>query len=96
MNNILRFSNKQPKLCIYFSYFLSFEPTQSYDIFVMASDVGGRSGFTTVRVNVGDENDNPPVFQLREYKAAIHSNITINTTFLKVREKILLKATLFF
>lgn len=57
---------------------------KAYEIPIIATDGGGRSGFTTVKVKVGDENDNPPVFQLREYKSVIHGNLTVNTTFLKV------------
>lgn len=57
---------------------------QTYEIPIIATDGGGRSGFTTVKVKVGDENDNPPVFQLREYKSVIHGNLTVNTIFLKV------------
>jgi protocadherin Fat 1/2/3 len=53
----------------------------------MAQDAGGRPGFTTVRVNVGDENDNAPEFVYREYKTVIHGNMTLNTTFLKVKKK---------
>lgn len=50
----------------------------------MASDGGGRQGFANVRLSVGDENDNTPEFVYNEYKAVIHSNISANTTFLKV------------
>lgn len=50
----------------------------------MAQDAGFRPGFSTVRLSVGDENDNAPEFVYNEYKAVIHSNLTINTTFLKV------------
>ena len=64
---------------------LNREAQKLYEIPVMATDGGGRSDFVTVRVNVGDENDNPPVFLLREYKASIHSNFSINTPFMKVK-----------
>nr|CAD7395413.1 unnamed protein product [Timema poppensis] len=56
-----------------------------YEVPVMATDKGGRSGFVMVRVKVLDENDNAPKFLLREYKATIHSNLTLNSDFLKVR-----------
>lgn len=60
------------------------EERKTYEIPIIASDGGGRSGFTTVKVKVGDLNDNAPEFYLREYKVAIHGNSTMNTTFLKV------------
>lgn len=60
------------------------EERKVYEIPVIATDGGGRSGFTTVKVKVGDLNDNAPEFYLREYKAAINGNLTMNTTFLKV------------
>ncbi|XP_076376857.1 FAT atypical cadherin kugelei isoform X4 [Megalopta genalis] len=61
------------------------EQQKLYEIPVMATDGGGRSGFVMVKVKVGDENDNSPVFLLREYKASIHGNLSLNTPFLKVR-----------
>lgn len=51
----------------------------------MATDGGGRSGFATLRVHVADENDNPPMFVYKEYKAVIYSNHTPGTAFLKLR-----------
>uniref|UniRef100_A0A453Z051 Uncharacterized protein n=2 Tax=Anopheles gambiae TaxID=7165 RepID=A0A453Z051_ANOGA len=61
------------------------EERMQYDIPVMAVDAGGRAGFSTVRLRVGDENDNQPVFQYREYKTLIQGNLTVNTTFYRVR-----------
>jgi len=61
------------------------EAQKRYEIPVMATDSGGRSGFVMVRVRVGDENDNAPQFLLREYKATIQSNLSLNTPFLKVK-----------
>lgn len=58
---------------------------QLYEIPVIASDQGGRSGFCVVRVRVSDENDNEPIFLLKEYKANIYPNYSINATFVKVR-----------
>lgn len=73
---------------MYFLFFVPVQYKQLYEIPIIATDGGGRSGFTIVKVHIGDENDNEPEFQLREYKAAIHGNLTINTTFLKVRNQI--------
>lgn len=60
------------------------EARKTYEIPVIATDGGGRSGFTIVKVKVGDLNDNAPDFYLREYKVAIHGNLSINATFLQV------------
>ncbi|XP_017769468.1 PREDICTED: fat-like cadherin-related tumor suppressor homolog isoform X4 [Nicrophorus vespilloides] len=61
------------------------EAQKMYEIPVMASDGGDRSGFLTVRVKVMDENDNSPKFHLREYKGSIQSNYNIGTPFIRVR-----------
>ncbi|KAF5307382.1 hypothetical protein FQR65_LT07099 [Abscondita terminalis] len=61
------------------------EKQKLYEIPVMATDGGARSGFLTVRVQVDDENDNAPKFLLKEYKGCIHSNYSISSAFLKVR-----------
>lgn len=60
------------------------ESRKLFEVPVAAFDYGGRPGYLTVRVRVGDENDNPPVFQLFEYKAAIYGNLTTNSVFMKV------------
>lgn len=51
----------------------------------MATDGGGRSGFATLKVHVGDENDNAPLFLYREYKAVIYSNATTELPFLRLQ-----------
>lgn len=61
------------------------EARKSYEILVMATDGGGRSGFTTVRVTVGDENEFSPQFLNTEYHAVIHGNLTKNIVFLRVK-----------
>ncbi|XP_048512093.1 fat-like cadherin-related tumor suppressor homolog isoform X4 [Athalia rosae] len=61
------------------------ESQKVYELPVMATDGGGKSGFVMVRVKVGDENDNSPIFLLKEYKATIHSNLSVNTVFLRVK-----------
>ncbi|XP_059608235.1 fat-like cadherin-related tumor suppressor homolog, partial [Phlebotomus argentipes] len=61
------------------------EAREIYEMVVMASDGGGRVGFTTVRVHVADENDNAPLFHFHEYTASIHGNHTIGSPFLRVR-----------
>jgi protocadherin Fat 1/2/3 len=64
------------------------EAQKLYEIPVMATDGGGRSGFIIVRVKVADENDNAPKFLLREYKATIQSNLTTHSGFLKVSREV--------
>ncbi|XP_023289907.1 fat-like cadherin-related tumor suppressor homolog isoform X2 [Orussus abietinus] len=61
------------------------EERKLYEVPIMATDGGGRSGFVIVRVKVGDENDNSPEFLLREYKATIQGNSSLNVPFLKVK-----------
>lgn len=60
------------------------EQRKTYDIPVIATDSGGRSGFTIVRVKVGDENDNQPVFLFKEYKIVINANYSVNMPLIKV------------
>ncbi len=52
------------------------EARDSYDVAVVATDAGGRSGFATLRIQVEDENDNAPAFLLPEYKVNIFANQT--------------------
>jgi protocadherin Fat 1/2/3 len=61
------------------------EARKSYEILVMATDGGGRLGFTTIRVAVGDENEFSPEFLNSEYHAVIHGNLTKNIVFLRVK-----------
>ncbi|XP_023314181.1 fat-like cadherin-related tumor suppressor homolog isoform X1 [Trichogramma pretiosum] len=61
------------------------EQHKLFEIPIVASDGGGKAGFVIVRVKVIDDNDNTPVFLLKEYKACIHSNYTVNSVFLKVK-----------
>lgn len=61
------------------------EARRSYEILLMATDEGGRSGFTTVRVTVMDENEFPPQFVNTEYKTAIHANLTRNIVFMWIK-----------
>ncbi|BES90547.1 Laminin G domain [Nesidiocoris tenuis] len=61
------------------------EEQKVYEIPVVAVDGGGKLGFTSVRAWVSDVNDNAPTFLLPEYKACIHSNLTVNSGFLKMK-----------
>ncbi len=55
-----------------------------YEVPVVATDTGGRNGFTTVKVQITDENDNSPEFALSEYKANIFANLTAESLVVKV------------
>ncbi|XP_046644672.1 fat-like cadherin-related tumor suppressor homolog isoform X5 [Daphnia pulicaria] len=61
------------------------ESRRVYEIPVSAFDAGGKSGHTTLRVKVGDANDNRPKFLLAEYRANIHANYSVGQPFLKVQ-----------
>nr|XP_053631087.1 fat-like cadherin-related tumor suppressor homolog isoform X2 [Cherax quadricarinatus] len=51
---------------------------------VMAMDIGGRTGFTTLHISVDDVNDNKPIFMQSDYKAIIRSNATAGSVVMKV------------
>ncbi|KAG1673729.1 Fat-like cadherin-related tumor suppressor [Nymphon striatum] len=56
-----------------------------HEVPIVAVDDGGRTGYTLLRVTVGDINDNAPQFQANEYKANIHANMSVGTTILTIR-----------
>lgn len=58
---------------------------QLYELPIIATDGGGRSGFATLKVHVGDENDHAPMFLHREYKAVIYSNTTSDMQFMRLQ-----------
>lgn len=62
------------------------EEQKIFEMIVLATDPGGLSGITNVRVVVVDVNDNAPQFLLSEYKSCIPSSLVINSFFLKVIE----------
>lgn len=61
------------------------EARKNFEILLMATDGGGRVGFATIRVAVGDENEFSPQFLNSEYHAVIHGNLTKNIVFLRVK-----------
>lgn len=61
------------------------EKQKMYEIPIMAMDGGGRPGFLIVRVKVGDQNDNSPVFLLKEYKTNIYYNQSTSVPFMRVK-----------
>nr|XP_040578403.1 fat-like cadherin-related tumor suppressor homolog isoform X5 [Lepeophtheirus salmonis] len=48
-----------------------------YEVSIMCSDTSGRNGFTTLKLALRDINDNPPKFELSEYKFNIHLNASV-------------------
>lgn len=69
----------------YSNWIYPFVPLQLYELPIIATDGGGRSGFATLKVHVGDENDNAPMFQHREYKSVIYSNSSPEVQFLRLQ-----------
>lgn len=61
------------------------EVQKVFEIPIMGTDFGGKSGFMAVRVKVLDENDSTPQFLLKEYKSSIHSNYTLGHIFLRIK-----------
>jgi protocadherin Fat 1/2/3 len=61
------------------------ESRRLYELPVMASDAGGKTGHATLKVRVGDANDNRPRFLLAAYRANIHANLSVGQPFLKVQ-----------
>lgn len=55
-----------------------------HEVPIVAVDDGGRTGYTYLKVTIGDINDNAPQFQANEYKASIHANMSVGTTILTV------------
>lgn len=63
---------------------LNREERKIYELPIIATDGGGRSGFAIVKIKVGDINDNTPEFYLREYKTSIYGNSSVNVTISNV------------
>ena len=61
------------------------EVSAQYVVPVVARDGGGRTGYTLVRVNVGDKGDHSPQFQLDQYKANVYADAPLHMSILQVR-----------
>ena len=61
------------------------ESRRIYELPVMASDAGGKTGHATLKIRVGDANDNRPRFLLAAYRANIHANFSVGQPFLRVQ-----------
>ncbi|XP_047739370.1 fat-like cadherin-related tumor suppressor homolog, partial [Hyalella azteca] len=60
------------------------EVQSSYLVVVSATDGGGKTDFTRVRVLVDDVNDNAPLFALPQYQANVRVDTAVGDTILKV------------
>ncbi|XP_074651233.1 protocadherin Fat 1-like [Tubulanus polymorphus] len=70
---------------IYLHKRLDYEVKTSFDIPIMAIDVGGRSGFTTLMLKVLDVNDNSPKFLLSQYRANVRGTAHPDTMVAHIR-----------
>ncbi|XP_068114336.1 cadherin-23 isoform X7 [Hyperolius riggenbachi] len=72
---------------------LDFETISRYEFSLFANEsVLDHVGFSKVKINLINENDNRPIFSQSLYNATLFENVTVGTTILKVLklEKILL------
>ena len=60
------------------------EEKSEYEIPIRALDIGGRNGFTVLKVRITDVNDNRPGFALSEYRSNIHANLTVGSPVIQV------------
>ena len=70
------------------------EKRSVYELPVAAIDGGGRAGFVTVRVKIADDDDNKPLFKMKEYKAQINADAPFDAQIVKVNEPGLSRALL--
>lgn len=49
-----------------------------------ATDADGLSGYATVRIFIGDVNDNPPTFKQQLYTVEVPENTEIGTTIIQL------------
>ncbi|KAG8310603.1 hypothetical protein J6590_060810 [Homalodisca vitripennis] len=61
------------------------EISSFHQLHVLATDGGGLIGWVSVEVNVLDENDNNPVFELPTYISCVSGDLTTNQTIVKVK-----------
>ncbi|XP_046891285.1 protocadherin Fat 3a isoform X1 [Hypomesus transpacificus] len=73
---------------------LDYEATPSYSLTVQATNMAGMTSNATLLVTVGDENDNPPVFQQLRYHGSISEAAAINSVVLNPDESpLVIRAT---
>ncbi|GFR86901.1 protein dachsous [Elysia marginata] len=64
---------------------LNYERTQLYTLVIRATDGGGQYSEMTVNINVLDQNDNEPVFNLSKYTVRVAENVTVGTQIIRVQ-----------
>ncbi|XP_047191403.1 protocadherin Fat 3a isoform X11 [Scophthalmus maximus] len=73
---------------------LDFETTTSYTLIVRATNMAGMASNATLLIQVVDENDNPPVFQLLHYRGSISEAAPVNSVVLDSDDSpLVIKAT---
>lgn len=63
------------------------EHRDSYDVWVKATDGGGKFGYALIKVKVDDVNDNNPKFIINEYNWIVKDDAAVNSVVGKVRRK---------
>ncbi|XP_028275191.1 protocadherin Fat 3 [Parambassis ranga] len=61
---------------------LDYETTTSYTLIVQATNMAGMSSNATLLIQIVDENDNPPVFQMLHYYGSISEVAPVNSVVL--------------
>uniref|UniRef100_A0A665T275 FAT atypical cadherin 3a n=1 Tax=Echeneis naucrates TaxID=173247 RepID=A0A665T275_ECHNA len=73
---------------------LDFETTASYNLIIQATNMAGMASNATLLIQVVDENDNPPVFQLLHYRGSISEAAPVNSVVLNSDDSpLVIKAT---
>ncbi|BFZ24031.1 hypothetical protein BsWGS_27070 [Bradybaena similaris] len=66
------------------NYQLDFERTRLYRLVVQATDGGGRSSLMSVNINVLDQNDNEPIFNMSKYSTRVLENVAVGAPVIQV------------
>ena len=64
---------------------LNYERTQLYTLVIRATDGGGQFSEMTVNINVLDQNDNEPIFNMSKYSKRVAENVTVGTQIIRVQ-----------
>ncbi|XP_043275880.1 protein dachsous [Venturia canescens] len=69
---------------VYLSHRLDYETQQRHSLMISAVDGGGLTANLSIRVEVQDVNDNPPVFERNEYHVDISEGTRLDSQVLQV------------
>ncbi|GFN78043.1 protein dachsous-like [Plakobranchus ocellatus] len=64
---------------------LDYERTTFYKLVIRATDGGGQYSEMTVNINVLDQNDNEPIFNVSKYSKRVAENVTVGTRIIRVQ-----------